>query len=68
MRAMRLRLGLTEVELATAMGYKGKPVSLEAQIRRWELGYRAIPPQEERLMLMFDAYGIPKGWRNGKTV
>ena len=65
MRAARSRLGITEVELADALGYGGTDPSKELQIRRFELGLRKIPEQTWRLFLMFDAYGIPYGkpWR-----
>lgn len=63
MRAVRTRHGLSTFEFARAIGYRGKDSSLDCQIRRYELGIREIPPWINRLVLMFDAYGIPPKWR-----
>jgi DNA-binding transcriptional regulator YiaG len=62
MRAVRERHNLTQIRFARALGYSGKPESLETCIRRWELGYRIPSQQIQRLVIMYDAYGIPKEW------
>lgn len=67
MRAVREHLGLTTLELGKALGYTGKARSLDMHIRRFELGHRRIPPQTWRLLLMYDAYGIPPQWRVART-
>ncbi len=61
-RATRLRLGLSPVEFAKALGYRGKESSLKVQTRRFELGLRDMDERTWRLFLMYDAYGVPKGW------
>jgi transcriptional regulator with XRE-family HTH domain len=63
MRAVRTKHNLTQIRFARSLGYSGKPESLETQIRRWECGYRVPPPWIQRLVIMYDAYGIPQEWR-----
>lgn len=65
MREIRLKLGLTAVELAHALGYSGKPKSLDSHIRRYECDGRVIPPWIARLVWMFDAYGVPDSFLKG---
>ena len=62
MRQIRLKLNLSTVELARALGYAGKATSLDLQIRRYENEGRTISPGIARLVLMFDAYGVPPRW------
>lgn len=63
MRVIRERLGLSTHEWGKALGYGGTGRSLDMQIRRFELGHRKIPRQTYRLMLMFEAYGVPPKWK-----
>lgn len=62
LRDLRERHNLTIVELGYAIGFNGKPDSVEAGVRRYELGYRDPPMPTKLLILMYDAYGIPEDW------
>ena len=66
LREIRERLGLTRAELAFAVGYAGKPTSLEIQIGRYETGARPVPPWIGRLAVMYDAYGVPERYKRRK--
>lgn len=65
MKKVRLRHKLSTLEFGKALGYKGKPSSIEVIVRRFECGDRTIPVQARRLLEYMDAYGIPPHWYNG---
>ena len=60
MKEIRARLCLTRPALGKALGYSGKTTSLEIQIMRFEHEHRDIPIQVARLMVLYDAYGVPE--------
>lgn len=61
-RDLRLRNGLSTKEFAYILGYRGKPASLDIQVKRWECRARPVPEQAKRLIMLLDAYGIPETW------
>lgn len=65
MKELRLRNGLTTKQMGKALGYQGKPASLETIIKRFESGRRPIPKPVRLLVAMYDAYGIPSDWYKG---
>lgn len=58
-RAIRLRLGLTQSELAGVLGYSG-PMEISKFER--DANPRDVPPILERLMRAYDAGYRPKDW------
>ena len=60
MRQIRDALKLSRPNVGKALGYTGKVSSLETQIMRFENSHRTIPIGAARLMIMYEAYGIPE--------
>jgi len=58
-KKMREALLLTAFDLGHALGYDGSRNTIQVQIQRFESDARPIPPAIERLMLMFERYGVP---------
>jgi transcriptional regulator with XRE-family HTH domain len=61
LKTIRKGLGLSVIEMGLALGYQGNDNTLSVQIRRYELGYRPIPPWIGRLAYMYSKFGIPEG-------
>ena len=55
------RLGLSAAALGHALGYRGSETNIARTIYRLESG-RPIPRPIARLLVMFDAYGVPRAW------
>lgn len=64
MREVRKKSGLSTPQFARVLGYKGTDASMKVIISRFENGHVAPTKTMTRLILMFDAYGIPKEWTN----
>jgi transcriptional regulator with XRE-family HTH domain len=62
MKAIRQRLGLSTSQLGRAFGYMGKDNTASVLIRTYESNGRPVPLYLERLLIMYDRYGIPEGW------
>jgi len=58
-RAIRLELGLTQIEYARAFGFGHKPASMQTRIALMEGGYQSIPERVARLARMFQQFGVP---------
>lgn len=63
LRAVRLSLGLSLVQMGRALGYQGTRETLNAQIHKYEAGQRPIPPWIARLVIMYDRFGLPDDLR-----
>lgn len=50
---------MSTYDFARALGYNGKPSSLDNQIRRLESSNRPIPEAKARLIYMFKKHGVP---------
>lgn len=56
-KAIRKRLGLTQTEMAIALGYEGAPSTLQPYIAGMEGGIKGIPPLVSRVMLLLETAG-----------
>ena len=65
LQAIRHKLKLSTVQLGRAAGYVGSDATASNTIRKYESGMRPVPPLLERLVKMFDRYGVPPGWIAG---
>jgi transcriptional regulator with XRE-family HTH domain len=65
-KQIRQKLGLSAAALGRALGYQGSDANVARTIYRLESG-RQIPRPVMHLLLMFDAFGVPRAWV-GKTV
>jgi len=65
LREIRYYLGMSQSELATALGYRGDRNARAVQICRWETGKRPIPERIARLAdaLMRIKGGVPTDYR-----
>jgi transcriptional regulator with XRE-family HTH domain len=64
-KQIRQKLGLSAAALGRALGYQGSDANVARTIYRLESG-RQIPCPVKQLLLMFDAFGVPRAWV-GKT-
>ena len=60
-KRIRHRLGLSAAALGHALGYRGSETNIARTIYRLESG-RPVPRPIARLLVMFDAYGVPRAW------
>lgn len=60
LKAIRLKLGLSVIQMGRALGYSGNDNTVNVQVRRYELGTREIPPWIARLAFMYGKHGVPK--------
>ena len=60
-KRIRHRLGLSAAALGHALGYRGSETNIARTIYRLESG-RPIPRPIAGLLVMFDAYGVPRAW------
>lgn len=65
LKAIRKRLGLSTVQMGRAAGYVGSDATASNTIRKYESGMRPVPPLLERLVRMFDRYGVPEEYIDG---
>ena len=57
-RAIREKLGLSQIQWGRAIGYAGEPVSIHVCVRRFETMDR-VPSQVARLAEMYERHGVP---------
>lgn len=67
MRKVRERLELSAARFGYAVGYSGPTTNVGRLVRRLESGERHIPPTIERLILMFETFGVPDGWDDDRS-
>ena len=60
-KQIRQNLGLSAAALGRALGYQGSDANIARTIYRLESG-RQIPRPVVHLLLMFDAFGVPRAW------
>ena len=60
-KQIRQTLGLSAAALGRALGYQGSDANIARTIYRLESG-RQIPRPVVHLLLMFDAFGVPRAW------
>jgi transcriptional regulator with XRE-family HTH domain len=63
LKSIRLKLGLSLLEMGRAIGYTGEAQSAKTTLYRYENGRQPIPPWIARLVYMYGRYGIPKAFR-----
>jgi hypothetical protein len=61
-RAVRKKLGYEHLAWGRALGYESEVATVQRLMRRFEAGDRRISLQLERLVLMYEKHGVPKGW------
>lgn len=60
-RATRERLGMSQGDFAVALGYRSADrKNLRQQVNDMEGGRKPITAQIERLVTMFDRFGVPQ--------
>jgi transcriptional regulator with XRE-family HTH domain len=64
-RAIRLELGLTQRQFASAFGFGHKAASMQTRIALMEGGHQPIPERVARLAEMFRQYGVPYQFNMG---
>jgi hypothetical protein len=60
-RKIRSRLNLSAAALGHALGYEGSDANISRTVYRLETG-RNVPKPIERLLKMFDEFGVPRDW------